>query len=307
MSDVSRKLDAAAKPEHRRRKRKKRKRARERQLKLEDLAGPQLDVGGLSRRLGAELDDEHLGNVRTVVECLFLEDIDEAEETERGRARFLRACLGGLGAYGVFVGLLVLLPRVAPSVAVVMAPLYDAATAIDGLGLVLALSLVLALIRWLRATYANTELFALDQPRFSVAEITWGFFIPWLNLYRPYQALVRLHRCSDPEQLPDVPEVVEEDQVASYRRAAASRRFVAASAADLRFPIGAFWAAYVTAQLVGRWTRHDAGLAPLVITTVALALSGFLGLAVVDAIATRRTELMRRMRRILVEHAALER
>jgi Domain of unknown function (DUF4328) len=305
---VSAEHDSAASPagEPKPKRRKRRRAAKGKQLSLRDLVGPRLDFDALSRRLGTEIASDHRGHVASVVDRVLLEDVQRANRSEHVRALVLKALLGSLGVYGILIGSLLVVLHRAPALAARMAPLYDAAGKLEAAGAIITFGAVVSLITWLRAAYANTEIFALAQPHMSVSEVTWGFFVPILNLVRPYQALSRLHACSDPDQLPDAPEVVTEQRAASYRTQAQTRRHVAVSRADVRFPIGAFWAAYVVAQLGGRLARPDPSAVTLAaVSGYAFGIAGVLGLWVVHAIVTRRLELTRRMRRILEEQQQL--
>lgn len=58
--------------------------------------------------------------------------------------------------------------------------------------------------RWLRFHFDNAGAWTNDQLPFSSSDAVWSFFIPFINLYRPWQVMDALWRASDPTPLPAV-------------------------------------------------------------------------------------------------------
>ncbi len=53
-------------------------------------------------------------------------------------------------------------------------------------------------LTWMRRAYNNVPAFGMEGPAYSPGWAVWGFFVPFLNLVRPYQVMKELWRASDP-------------------------------------------------------------------------------------------------------------
>lgn len=56
--------------------------------------------------------------------------------------------------------------------------------------------------RWLRFQFDNAGAWTDDRLPFSSSDAVWSFFIPFVNLYRPWQVMDALWKASDPTPLP---------------------------------------------------------------------------------------------------------
>lgn len=59
---------------------------------------------------------------------------------------------------------------------------------------------VVMFIRWFKRAYANLQALGLPELRFRVGWAIWGWFVPFLNLWRPKQIANDIWRASDPEK-----------------------------------------------------------------------------------------------------------
>lgn len=228
-------------------------------------------VAKVAHRLGEPLDDATESRVRTALAALRATDVEEAQAEERSRYRLVRAATALYGSASLAAALAI--------------ALFDGLFWLLGLRSLAFLVTVVLLIRWLQTCYDNTRDLGLGHLRYSRSQVGWGFFIPILNLYRPYRALADLHRESDPSRLPLLP-VVETSELATYRAAPGLTRRAPREPRELRFPIAVFWGGYLVSSFVGEYY-------PLT-----LAFGGvvcFALLAVIVAIGRRREELYLRV------------
>jgi hypothetical protein len=90
---------------------------------------------------------------------------------------------------------------------------------------------------WLHRAYLTARAMHQGFLRFTAAEAVWSFFVPVLNLWRPYQVVRELDRAADPAALPELPGPVEEG-LAHYRTPAAAPQAGGWSAGA---PVGRWW------------------------------------------------------------------
>ncbi|MCA9617863.1 MAG: DUF4328 domain-containing protein [Myxococcales bacterium] len=256
-----------------------------------------VDIAQLERRLGHSFDDDQVTFVRALVANTSMGTLEDVEDEERTRSRLTQGAFiaSSLGLSVTLGGAVVVVYGLgSPEL---LAAIADLLPHLVTLTFVLGLAQTVALIRWLRELNRNTRLLLLGEPRFSESEVTWGFFIPIVNLIRPYQVLRWVHARSDPDQLPNMGDVEVVKGLATYRQVAERRVFHPSTWRELGFPIGVYWGSYVLAALTGRsavwswWLSTSTGL-----------LAALMGVLVVHTIQARRLELFRRMQRVLTEH-----
>ena len=258
-----------------------RRRHRDRPPQDRPLRGVDLDA--LARRL--DLDDgEMRERVETVVRRVAPATVLDAIDEEREDAGLTRKVLA-LHAVVAALGLLWLEVSEEASGLTVLMILS-----------VTALMVLIALNSWLRGAFRNMADLHLGKVPYTPNGITWGFINPLVAWIRPYRALVYLHRASDPELLPDVPELIENTGGDPYRSPPAMLRPSTATIPDPRLPIGLFWIAFLFDAF-----PHF----PINVRVGIYMAVGALGVAVVRGIDQRRTELLRRIDAILGAAAEL--
>ncbi len=230
----------------------------------------------LTRRLGDELEEPVRDRVMDIWRHSLGASVVEGRRFERTRFTRVRvaiAFLAGVGALQLGLWLA-----------------YDA-QGIAALTSFANFVVVVLISMWMSAAYQNTRDFGWGHLRYTKGQAAWSFFIPLLNIYRPYRSLVGLHAASDPNLLPQVPRLVSDQGPANYRQAPTQRRVFERTFNDLRFPVGAFWGMYVAANVTEQFLGRG-GWSPVV--DLLNILVGGLAWFVVTSIEGRRDELERR-------------
>jgi hypothetical protein len=161
-------------------------------------------------------------------------------------------------------------------------------------------------LRWVHAAHIAAGLLGrgVTMNRSSASSAVWAYFIPFVNLVRPYENMSTLSWSSDPSDL-DLPMVREVHPTPGYREAAV--RMVAPTPfAPPRVFIGAWWGAYILMSVggvaVGFMKPSPNDLPGLVSMFEALVgyelwfvLTGVLCLTVVRGISACQVERLRRL------------
>jgi hypothetical protein len=164
--------------------------------------------------------------------------------------------------------------------------------AVTSLGwLASAIAVVLFLV-WVYRAAANVAL--LESPiAVRPGEVVVAYFIPILNLFRPYQAMKAIYRGSDPTPLGDLPAFRDRTDP-DYRGGA--REAIAPPQWAFRAPILGWWLLYVLrpVPVVVPMAARGMGIAPLLgnVWDVAAAVACVLVIRSVDA---RQRERCRRL------------
>jgi hypothetical protein len=173
-------------------------------------------------------------------------------------------------------------------------PTFMASTVVIASVLVHIVTIVLFL-QWLHRLVTLTR--QLGNPTFWIAPSTavWSFFIPILNLFRPYQILRDAQFALSTETLPEPPPRPATDAVVGYRESA-----LALPAPSRSLPnafLGWWWGFYLLHSINLNLTRQDP-----VLMHVAYTASGAFGIAsgvfailVVARLTTRVQERLRRL------------
>lgn len=169
--------------------------------------------------------------------------------------------------------------------------------------LVLLLITGILFLRWLsQAVKVARDLQVSPPLAWTPSQAVWGFFIPFVNLVRPYQVLRDLHDRLDPEGVPEPAPRPRLDGAGGYRKVEVVR---APPPAKLpHASIGAWWALYIIGGLVQRGASTTAnGIAELTssrtVSILADAIeigSASLAILAILAISARMVERQRRLR-----------
>lgn len=132
-------------------------------------------------------------------------------------------------------------------------------------------------LRWLsQAVRVTRELQVSPHLSWTPSAAVWGFFIPFVNLVRPYQVLRDLHDRLDPRGVPEPAPRPRLDGVGGYRKVELEK---APPPAKLpHASIGAWWALYLIGGVVGSAVSSNPG------TSIPMLMSVRETLIVSDAI-----------------------
>lgn len=152
-------------------------------------------------------------------------------------------------------------------------------------------AIVLFLV-WIHRAATNARLLGATL-RYSPWQSVTAYLIPFLNLVRPYQVMIAIHRASDPTRLPDAPRFVKRDLV-GYREA--DRELLPPVRWSYAAPIAAWWAVYMLRGIAVGWIGMVAGpTATAVLGPLAALASGVLAVLVIHSVDARQRELARRL------------
>lgn len=170
--------------------------------------------------------------------------------------------------------------------------------------LVMLLITGILFLRWLAQMVNTARDLQVSPPlAWTASQAVWGFFIPFVNLARPYQVLRDLHDVLAPDGAPEPAPRPRLDGASGYRKIEMEK-----PPPPARLPhasIGAWWAFYVIGGLVerGAASMDEKGIAALVSSrTVSMISDAFdivsagLAIMVVVAISARLAERQRRLR-----------
>lgn len=140
-------------------------------------------------------------------------------------------------------------------------------------------------LRWLSLVVTLSRTTSTTPLRWTASEAVWGFFIPIISLYRPYQVLRDVHDQLAPDGVPEPAPRARLDGSGGYRsvpmeKAPPPRALPHAS-------IGAWWGLFVAERLLGAF---GTGAQVLAIGAAALAV------LVVRSVQARLEERYRRLR-----------
>jgi hypothetical protein len=177
-----------------------------------------------------------------------------------------------------------------------------ALTAVAELALLLITGVLF--LRWLAATVRVARVLQVSPSlAWTPSQAVWGFFIPFVNLARPYQVLRDLRDRLAPDGVPEPAPQPRLDGAAGYRTVEFEK---APPPAKLPHAfIGAWWALYLLGGLVQRGatssTTHSTleriGSRKMSVAADVIELgSTVLAILVVTAISARVTERQRRLR-----------
>lgn len=164
------------------------------------------------------------------------------------------------------------------------------------------------LVRWMRKLVSLTMRLGAES-RWTASQATWAFFLPFINLVRPYQILFHTMTALAPSKVEQPPPRVDRAGQADYRGTA----FVE-SAPERKIPptfVGAWWAAWLFMNLVSQFASfivraEDNGdivfahQLSMLASAVALA-AAVLGMTVVSGLTARLEERFRRIRASTVD------
>ena len=159
-------------------------------------------------------------------------------------------------------------------------------------------------LRWLAQMVNTARDLQVSPPlAWTASQAVWGFFIPFVNLARPYQVLRDLHDVLAPDGVPEPAPRPRLDGASGYRKIEME---VPPPPAKLpHASIGAWWAFYVIGGLVewGASSMDEKGIAALVSSRTSSIISDAfdivsagLAIMVVVAISARLVERQRRLR-----------
>ena len=151
---------------------------------------------------------------------------------------------------------LVSIPSVGGPSATAAAAMSHRIPAEDALSVVLYVVTGLCFFQWASRAFQAARRLGAAPKRFTARSVIWGFIIPILNLFRPYQGLRALDAAVDPLLVPEPPPQPETTAHAGgYRQAAlaggGSHREVR------RPPLLGWWALWVGGSAIG-WFRGAA-------------------------------------------------
>ena len=158
-------------------------------------------------------------------------------------------------------------------------------------------------LRWLaQAVKAARDLQVSPPLAWTPSQAVWGFFIPFVNMVRPYQVLRDLHDVLDSAGIPEPAPRPRLDGAAGYRTVELEK---APPPAKLpHASIGAWWALYILGGIVGRGASSNGPGALEVMSSRTMSIvsdaieigSASLAILVVLAISARLAERQRRLR-----------
>jgi hypothetical protein len=158
-------------------------------------------------------------------------------------------------------------------------------------------------LRWLaQAVKVARDLQVSPPLAWTPSQAVWGFFIPFVNMVRPYQVLRDLHDALDPAGVPEPAPRPRLDGAAGYRKVELEK---APPPAKLpHASIGAWWALYILGGIVGRSAASNGPGALEVMSSRTMSIvsdaieigSASLAILVVLAISARLAERQRRLR-----------
>ena len=145
-------------------------------------------------------------------------------------------------------------------------------------------------LRWLHRAVAFTAIMNPTRLKWTPAAAVWGFFMPIVGLWRPYQVVRDVHDALAPDAVPEPAPRPRLDGAGGYRHVEMER--APAPAALPHASIGWWWGLFVGARVLG---LGDAQRSTWIGAAVSI-LSAILGGLVVRAIDGRLAERFRRVR-----------
>lgn len=166
-------------------------------------------------------------------------------------------------------------------------------------------------VRWVRQLVRMTRALGAKDMQWSVSQATWGFFIPILSLFRPYQVLRDVQQRLEPEEIePPAPHVAR-DAAVDYRNVAMVIPPMAKRVPDSL--LGIWWGSFVVMSFLGRFANRAAASdladvvtnyqAQIVVSVIAIA-SAALATRVIRGLTARLEERFRRIRHSTPESLA---
>lgn len=160
----------------------------------------------------------------------------------------------------------------------------------------------LGFLPWLSKTYerasqvASTPELEAERRKGPVA----GFFLPFLNFVRPYQAVRALDAALDPDRVPPPPVRLAQDSVASYRDPAPvvmhERRAIPSA------PVGLWWTLWI-ARALGSFATKTTQSNGIVASYDALVCAAAVAACVVVWRISARLDEVERRQRVLADVA----
>jgi hypothetical protein len=159
----------------------------------------------------------------------------------RGRARLALASLIGMAVIHATLGVVSVAELERGALATAVVPLDQAATTVQPF---LHLVTAVLFLRWLGASVDVARAFQPAPPlTWTARQACWSFFIPFVNLVRPYQVIRDLHDRLAPDGVPEPAPRPRADGAGGYRRVEMEK---APPPGHLPAAwIGAWWAFYV--------------------------------------------------------------
>jgi hypothetical protein len=163
-------------------------------------------------------------------------------DKERGRAKLALASLIGMAIVHAVLGL-VGVDRGVPTSAII--PLAETTAVVQPF---LHLLTAVLFLRWLAASVNVARSFQPSPPlTWTASQACWSFFIPFINLIRPYQVIRDLHDRLAPDAVPEPAPRPRADGTGGYRHVAMEK---APPPGHLPAAwIGAWWGFYVLGNL----------------------------------------------------------
>lgn len=237
---------------------------------------------------------------------------DREVSVSRGRARYAVLALAATAATHAFrimvaAWQIALLNDAAGGAQVSMETLQLSDTLFQGAAFVeLGLLLVTGVLflRWLARTVTTARtMIAEPHLRWTASQAVWGFFIPFVNLARPYHVMRDLSDRLEPDAIPEPAPQPKLDGVAGYRDIEMKKPPKPGPLPHAS--IGAWWALYIFAGVVGYSAASPPGTdaaaliwnrKAVIVSSAAEIAAAVLAVLVVRAIDGRLAERHRRVR-----------
>lgn len=183
------------------------------------------------------------------------------------------------------------MPAITPSMLSTQRLLHIAA----GFG---AFGAVVLLVRWLRVAIALAQSMSDSSLRWTKFDATWGFFLPVLNLVRPYQILRDLHALLRPDGVGEPAPRMEVDGKGGYRSMRVRRAPLPGPLSKAE--IGTWWTLHLLAALTANFGIRGDTLEQLETELLFAALfagaAAALSVRMIRAIDQRLAERYRRVK-----------
>lgn len=159
-------------------------------------------------------------------------------------------------------------------------------------------------LQWLYLVVRTTSVLGAHAFSWTPRKAVWSFFVPFMNLVRPYDLMCDIARCADPSLIDEPARHMDPERPADYR--ASPESAVPASKPLPRMRIGLWWASYIAMSVVanvGTWwasprdrleealVRYETAVVASVLSLVAAGLA----VHMVRGISARLDERLRRI------------
>jgi hypothetical protein len=147
-----------------------------------------------------------------------------------------------------------------------------ASLVVNGLGTLFALVMGICFLVWTHRCYRNLQAFGVADLRYTPAWAVGYFFVPIMNLYRPYQVFKEVWQASDPT-------VIDEGLGTDWHRAKTPGLILAS------------WLCYIGAGIIsGVSSMQGGGNGAIIVGEAALAISSVLAILFIRRLTARQDE-----------------